>query len=177
MFNYVLHTTSILTFLPFFSLSPSVGDHLFRPLRAVLPLCGLCRGGPVGGDKLCVPPPQADAAHGQHRQRHTVPGQQHDQPGHIRGVPHQHAGLDDPLARAQQGQGAPPGLHAGQRGYGHHDGHEYRPVLSATQERLFEEQHPRDQERERDVERRGRGYTRRIFTYKHTHYCILTPCG
>lgn len=137
-------------------MSSSVGDHLFRPLCAVLPLRGLCRGGPVGGDKLGVPPPQANAAYGQHRQRHAVPGQQHNQPGHIRGVPHQHAGLDDPLAGAQQGQGAPPGLHAGQRGYGHHDGHEYCPVLSATQERLFEEQYPGDQEGEGDVERRER---------------------
>lgn len=137
-----------------FSPSSSVGNHLFRPLCAVLPLRWLFRGGAVGGDKLCVPPPQANAAYGQHCQRHVVPGQQHDQPGHVRGVPHQHAGLDDPLAGAQQGQGATPGLHAGQRGDGHHDGHEHCPLLSSTQERLFEEQHSGDQERERDVESR-----------------------
>lgn len=110
------------------------GNHLFRPLCAVLPLRRILRGGPVGGDKLCVPPPQANSAHGQHRQRHAVPGQQHDQPGHVCGVPHQHAGLDDPLAGAQQGQGAVGGVHTGQRWTGHHDRHEHRVVLSPAQE-------------------------------------------
>lgn len=135
-------------------MSSSVGNHLFRPLCAVLPLHRLFRGGTAGGDKLRVPPSQANAAHGQHRQGHAVPSQQHGQLGHIRGVSHQHTGLDDPLAGAQQGQFAAPGLHAGQRGFGHHDGHEHCPLLSSTQERLFEEQHSGEQERERDVERR-----------------------
>lgn len=141
----------------------SAGDHLLRPLCAVLPLCGLCCGGAAGGDQLGVPPPQAAPAYGQHCHWYTVPGQQHDQPGDVRGVPHQHPGLDDPLAGAQQGQGAPPSLHAGQRGYGHHDGHEHRPLLSAGQERLFEEQHPGDQERERDVKARKGRNTRRMW--------------
>lgn len=145
--NYVHYNTSLrCVFL-------SAGCHLFRPLCAVLPLHWLCRGGAAGGVELRVPPPQADATYGQHRQRHAVPCQQHDQPGHVRGVQDQHAGLDDPLAGAEQGQGAAAGLHAGQCGHGHHDCHEHRPVLSPAPERLFEEQHTRDQEREGDVER------------------------
>lgn len=135
-------------------MSSSVGNYLLRPLCAVLPLRRLFRGGTSGGDQLCLPPPQANAAHGQHRQGHAVPSQQHGQLGHIRGVSHQHAGLDDPLAGAQQGQFAAPGLHAGQRGFGHHDSHEHCPLLSSTQERLFEEQYSGEQEGERDVERR-----------------------
>lgn len=162
----------ILTFLfLFFLCSSSAGDHLFRLLRAHLPLRGLLRGGPDGGDKLCVPPPQANAAYGRQRHEHAVPRQQHHQPGHVRGVPHQHAGLDDPLAGAQQGQRAAHGLHSGQRRHGRHDGHEYRAVLSATQERLFEEQHPGEQEGEGYVEKRGR-----IMINTQTH-CMLTPCG
>lgn len=148
----MLQTLSVVTFLSF-SLSPP-GNHLFRPLCAVLPLRWIFRRGPVGGDKLCVPPPQANAAYGQHRQRHVVQSQQHDQPGHIRGVPHQHAGLDDPLAGAQQGQRATCGLHAGQCGFSHHDRHEHCPVLSSSQEWLLEEQHSGDQEREGDVKSR-----------------------
>lgn len=132
-------------------LSPP-GDHLFWPLRAVLPLHRLLRGGAAGGNQLGVPPPQANPAHVQHRQGHPLPHQQHGQPGHVRGVPHQHAGLDDPLAGAQQGQGAAGGLHAGQRGPGHHDRHEHRPVLPSPQERLPEERRPGEQEREGDVE-------------------------
>lgn len=141
-----------------------------------MPLRGLLRGGPAGGDKLCVPPPQGDAAHVQHRQRHAVPGQQHHQPGHVRGVPHQHAGLDDPLAGAQQGQGAPRGLHTGQRGHGHHDGHEHCPVLPATQERLSEEvQDQGDQERQGDVERRGRkGHSEGLDSQTHSLLYVNT---
>lgn len=137
-------------------MSSSVGDHLFRPGCGVVPLRGLRRGCLAGGDKLSVPPHQADPAHGQHGREHAVPRQQHDQPWHVRGVPYQHAGLDDPVAGAQQGQCAPPGLHAGQRGHGHHDGHEHRPLLPPAQERLLKEQHPGSQERKGDVERRGR---------------------
>lgn len=132
-------------------LSPSAGDHLFRPFSRLLSLRGLCRGGPAGGDQLCVPPLQADAAHGQHGHQHALPHQQHDQPGNVRGFPDQHAGLDDPLAGAQQGQRAPPGVHTGQCGNGHHDGHEHYPLLPAAQERLFKEQHTGRQEGEGDV--------------------------
>ncbi|CAG11393.1 unnamed protein product [Tetraodon nigroviridis] len=133
------------------------GDHLFRPLRAVPPLHRLLRGGAAGGDQLRVPPPPADPAHVQHRQGHALPRQQHGQPGHVRGVPHQHAGLDDPLAGAQPGQGATGGLHAGQRGPGHHDPHEHRPVLPAPPERLLEERRPGEQEGEGDVAGDDRG--------------------
>lgn len=82
-------------------LSSSLGNHLFRPLCAVLSLHRLRRGGTVGGNQLRVPPPQTDPAHVQHVQGNHVPRQQHGQPGHVRGVPHQHAGLDDPLAGAE----------------------------------------------------------------------------
>lgn len=129
-------------------LSPSAGDHVFRPFCHLLSLRGLRRGGPAGGDQLCVPPLQADASHGQHGRQHASPHQQHDQPGHLRGFPDQHAGLDDPLAGTQQGQRAPPGVHAGQRGNGHHDGHEHYPLLPAAQERLSKEQHAGRQEGE-----------------------------
>lgn len=112
----------------------------------------LRRGGPVGGAQLCVPSLQTDPAHGQHGGEYASPRQQHDQPRHVRGLPDQHAGLDDPLAGAQQGQRASPGVHAGQRGNGHHDGHEHHPLLSAAQERLFKEQHEGGQEGEGDVE-------------------------
>lgn len=142
--------------LTLFSLPSPVGDYLFWPLCAVVPLRGLRCGGPVGWDKLSVPPPQANAAYGQPRRWHPVPGQQHHQLGHICGVSYQHASLDDPLVGAQQRQGAPPGLYAGQRGYGHHDSHEHRPVLSAAKERLLEEQNPGGKEWKRDVKRRGR---------------------
>lgn len=144
---------SIPTHLSNWSLCPSAGGHLLRPVRAVGPLRGLRRGGAAGGAQLGVPPPAAAAAHGQHGQGHAVPRQQHHQPGHVRGVPDQHAGLDDPLAGAQQGQGAAAGLHAGQREHGHHDRHEHRPVLPSAQERLPEEQHHAGgQEGEGDVE-------------------------
>lgn len=112
----------------------SAGGHLLRPVGAVQPLHRLLGGGAAGGAQLGFPPPQAAAAHGQHGQRHDVPRQQHHQPGHVRGVQDQHAGLDDPLAGAQQGQGAAAGLHAGQRGHGHHDRHEHRPLLPAAPE-------------------------------------------
>lgn len=139
-------------------------------------LCGICSGGSVGGDKLCVPPPQTDPAYVQHCHRNAVPSQQHDEPGHICGVPHQHAGLDDPLAGAQQGQCAAPGIHTGQCGYGYHDSHEYCPLLSAAQERLFEEQQSGEQEGEGDVKEQAEGDTE-DYDHKHTHYCILLLCG
>lgn len=145
-----------------------IGDLLFWPLCGVVSLRGICRGGPVGRDQLGVPPPAADHAHVQHCHRDVVPGEQHDQPGHVRGVPHQHAGLDDPLAGAQQGQGATAGLHSGQRGHGHHDRHEYCAVLSAAQERLFEEQHSGDEERQGDVKET---------IHTHTLCCTWTPWG
>lgn len=129
-----------------------VGHHLLRPLRGVVSLRGILGGGLAGGDQLGVPPPPADPAHGQYGGEHALPRQQHHQPGHVRGFPHQHAGLDDPLAGAQQGQDSPAGLHAGQRGHGHHDRHEHHPLLPAAQERLFKEQHPGGQEGEGDVE-------------------------
>ena len=44
--------------------SPRAGDHVLWHLGAVLPLRGLRRGGPAGGDQLGVPAPAADAAHG-----------------------------------------------------------------------------------------------------------------
>lgn len=130
------------------------GGHLLRPVGADQPLHRLCGGGAAGGAQLGVPPPQAAAAHGQHGQGHDVPRQQHHQPGHVRGVQDQHAGLDDPLAGAQQGQCAAASIHAGQRGHGHHDRHEHRPLLPAAQERLLEEQHSGGQEGEGDVETR-----------------------
>lgn len=133
-------------------LSSSAGNHLFRPLRHLVSLRWLRRGGPAGGAQLRVPPPQTDPAHGQHGREYASPRQQHDQLGHVRGFPDQHACLDDPLAGAQQGQRASPGVHAGQRGNGHHDRHEHHPLLSAAQERLFEEQHEGGQEGEGDVE-------------------------
>lgn len=136
------------------SVCPTAGGHLLRPVSADQPLHRLRGGGTAGGAQLGVPPPQAAAAHGQHGQGHDVPCQQHDQPGHVRGVQDQHAGLDDPLAGAQQGQGATSGLHAGQRRHGHHDRHEHRPLLPAAQERLPQEQHSGGQEGEGDVETR-----------------------
>lgn len=138
-----------LSHLPF---SVSAGGHLLRPVRAVGPLRRLRRGSAAGGAKLGLPPPPAAAAHGQHGQGHAVSCQQHHQPGHVRGVQDQHAGLDDPLAGAQQGQGAAAGLHARQRGHGHHDCHEHRALLPSAQERLPEEQHTGGQEGEGDVE-------------------------
>lgn len=150
------------------------GDHLLWPRCGVMPLRGLCRSGLVGGDKLCVPPSQADPAHGQHGHSHTVSRQQHDQPGHVRGVPYQHAGMDDPVAGAQQGQGAPPGLHARQCGHGHHDCHEHRPLLPAAQERLLKEQYPGSQERERDIERKEEKHS--ILKQKLTRYCKSALC-
>lgn len=170
-FLYFLATTTLalttITVQLFCLLVIVSGHHLFRPLCAVLSVRGLRCGGSAGGDKLRFPPPPAAAANGQHRGRYAVPCEQHNQSGHIRGVPHQHAGLDDPLAGAEQGEGAPVGLHPGQCGHGHHDRHEYRALLSTAEERLFEEQHQGNQEGEGDV-RKYEGKQNRRITFMKT---------
>ena len=150
---------------------PPPGDHVLRHLGAVLPLRGLRRGGPPGGDQLGVPAPAADAAHGSAGVGHPLPGQQHRQPGHLRGVPHQHAGLDDALAGAEPGQRAPGLLHGGQRGHGHHDRHEHRALLSPAAQRLPEEQRSGGQEGEGDVRRRRR----RMGRSRRRRWCRRDP--
>lgn len=111
---------------------------MFRDLGAELSVRGLrCRGA-AGGDQFHLSAPQASATHGQPGQKYILPRQQHDQLGHVRGVPHQHFGLDDPLAGAEP-RARPPGqLHHRQRWFGHHDPHEHCAVLPADAKRLYE---------------------------------------
>ncbi|XP_078278224.1 TLC domain-containing protein 2 isoform X1 [Rhinoraja longicauda] len=130
--------------------SVSIGDHLFRHVRVPLPLRGLRRGGPAGGGQLHLPPPEADASDGQHAPSHRLHPQQHRQPGHLRGLPHQHAGLDDPLAGAEPRQRPARHLQHRQRRHGHHDPDEHRALLPTAQERLPQIQQGRE-EGEREV--------------------------
>lgn len=133
---------------------PCSGDHLFRDLCADLSLCGFCCGGATGGDQLSLPALEASAPHGQPGQGHILPSQQHDQPGHVCGVSHQHSGLDDPLAGAEPRPHPSAQLHRRQCRSGHHDRHEHRALLPPHEERLHEGQ-PREgtEEREREGER------------------------
>ncbi|XP_066835793.1 TLC domain-containing protein 2 isoform X1 [Anser cygnoides] len=105
------------------------GDCLLWYRGAAPSIHGLCLRGLTGGDQLHLPPPAADPAHGRPGAHHLLPPQQHRQPGHLRGVSHHHAGLDDALAAPQPAARAPGNVHCGHSGHGNHDAHEHHPLL------------------------------------------------
>ncbi|XP_027327932.2 TLC domain-containing protein 2 isoform X1 [Anas platyrhynchos] len=105
------------------------GDCLLWYRGAAPSVHGLRLRGLAGGDQLHLPPPAADPAHGRPGAHHLLPPHQHRQPGHLRGVSHHHAGLDDALAAPQPAASAPGSLHCGRGGHGNHDAHEHHPLL------------------------------------------------
>ncbi len=133
------------------------GDHLFRDLGVDLSICGFCSGGSVGGDQFSLSASETSAPHGQPGQKYILSHQQHDKPGHLCSVSHQHSGLDDPLAGAESWPHPPDQLHHRQRGSGHHDRHEHCVVLPPDEKWLHEVQ-PWTGGEEREGERNvGRG--------------------
>lgn len=148
----------------FNSNSVFTGDLLLWAVGADMSLCGFCGCGPACGDQLHLSAPEADVADGQYRQEHGVPCEQHDQPGHVRGVPHQHAGMDDTLVGAEPWSYSPFQLHGGQRGSGHHDPHEHCFVLPVAPYWL-----PQVQPWKRDQERQGH-----VMVQESTLFCIWT---